>query len=87
MLLLKHRGKEVEVLAPVKVTIDENSAAIRSSDLIEIRNEIRRCSNTSSDIPDNQNSGYSSIDERLHSSVASLPKPNDSISPVIARKG
>src|ERR1019366_304320 len=52
MLLLKNSGKAVQVLAPIKVTIDKDPAAIRSGELIEIRNEIWRRTNTRCDVPD-----------------------------------
>ena len=52
MLLLKDRGKAVQVLAPIKVAIDKYPAAIGSSELIEIRNEIWSRTNTGCDVPD-----------------------------------
>ena len=52
MLLLKNCGKAAQVLAPIKITVDEDPAAIRSGDLIEIWNEVGSRTNASYDVPD-----------------------------------
>src|SRR5664279_6145533 len=40
LLLLKKRRKTLQVLTPIKVTIDKDPAAIRSGEFIEVWNEI-----------------------------------------------
>ena len=52
MLLPKHRGKAVQILAPIKVAVNKYPASIGSGELIEVWNEIRGRLNTGCDVPD-----------------------------------
>src|SRR5664279_1865156 len=79
MLLLKICGKATQVLAPIKITIDEDPAAIRSGDLIEIRNEVGSRTNASYDIPDDEKSSHTSVGDGLGSTAPSLPETNQSV--------
>src|SRR5664280_3145255 len=79
MLLLKNCGEATQVLAPIKSTIDEEPAAIRSGDLIEIRNEVGSRTNASYDIPDDKKSSHTSVGDGLGSTAPSLPETNQSV--------
>ena len=87
MLLLKDRGKAIQVLAPVKVTINQDPAAIGRGELIEIGNEIWSRTHTGCDSPDDENRGWTSVGEHLRSTAANLPEPKRAYAPSSARKG
>ena len=87
MLLLKSFGKPIEVLAPIKVTIDEYPAGIGSGEFIEIRNEIRSRTNTGCDVPDDQNNANASVDETFSRLPLTCQSQSSAYPPSIAKKG